>query len=317
MGDGGGDEMIEPVVGLGGVGGQGGVLQLASSLAHADRPSQVIADLRGEDRVAAVDGVLHVAQHGPTFARAVASSQQLGLDGHTAFALVYSALHHLARGEVATARQQLQSAQWLSDRGGWPRARVYANLHLGLLCARLEDREELHRCVSRLTERRLNGTWMGAAALTWLHARICLLDRHTDAALPLLQQARDALGAFGAWWTEDAWLFEGQALLLAGQRSSAHGLLVHLQMRSRVHDRPLLRASALAMEALLARFDGRTVLATGLVEHARPLARGSVLEPALSMLLARWRSGCGDPLPGQGAPAAQDRSDVDWNAWTV
>lgn len=62
MGDGGGDEMIEPVVGLGGVGGQGGVLQPASSLAHADRPSQVIADLRGEDRVAAVDGVLHVAQ---------------------------------------------------------------------------------------------------------------------------------------------------------------------------------------------------------------------------------------------------------------
>ena len=31
------DEMIEPVVGPGGVGGRGGVLQLASSLAHADR----------------------------------------------------------------------------------------------------------------------------------------------------------------------------------------------------------------------------------------------------------------------------------------
>jgi hypothetical protein len=29
--------MIEPVVGPGGVGGRGGVLQLASSLAHADR----------------------------------------------------------------------------------------------------------------------------------------------------------------------------------------------------------------------------------------------------------------------------------------
>ena len=62
MGDRAGDEAVELVVGLGGVDGQGAVLELGSSLAHSDRPSQVVADFRREDRVAAVDGVLHIAQ---------------------------------------------------------------------------------------------------------------------------------------------------------------------------------------------------------------------------------------------------------------
>ena len=63
MGDRRGEQVVEPVVGSGGVDRQGAVLQLASSLAHPDRPSQMVADFRREDRIAAVDGVLHVAQN--------------------------------------------------------------------------------------------------------------------------------------------------------------------------------------------------------------------------------------------------------------
>lgn len=53
----------EMVVGLGGIGGQRRVPKATSSLADADGPSQMIADFGGEERIASVDGVLHVAQH--------------------------------------------------------------------------------------------------------------------------------------------------------------------------------------------------------------------------------------------------------------
>ncbi len=49
-------------VGLGTVGRQGRILQTASSLADADGPTQMVADLRGEGPITAVDGILNVAQ---------------------------------------------------------------------------------------------------------------------------------------------------------------------------------------------------------------------------------------------------------------
>lgn len=51
------------VVGLGGVGDQSAVLELVSSLADPDCPAQVIADFGSKSPVAAVDRVLHIAQH--------------------------------------------------------------------------------------------------------------------------------------------------------------------------------------------------------------------------------------------------------------
>lgn len=51
------------IVGLGGIGGQHCVFQAAPSLANADGPTQVIADFQGKGPVAAVDGVLNIAQH--------------------------------------------------------------------------------------------------------------------------------------------------------------------------------------------------------------------------------------------------------------
>jgi hypothetical protein len=62
MGDGSGDQTVEPAFGLGGIGGQGAVLELGSSFADLDRPAQMVADFRGGDRVAVVDGILHIAQ---------------------------------------------------------------------------------------------------------------------------------------------------------------------------------------------------------------------------------------------------------------
>ena len=51
------------VIGLGGIACQCRVLEIGSSLADTDRPSQVIADFGGEDRIATIDSVLHIAQH--------------------------------------------------------------------------------------------------------------------------------------------------------------------------------------------------------------------------------------------------------------
>jgi hypothetical protein len=63
MGGGDADQGIEAALGLGGGGGQGTVLQAGSSLADADGPAQVVADLGRDDGVAAGEGVLHIAQN--------------------------------------------------------------------------------------------------------------------------------------------------------------------------------------------------------------------------------------------------------------
>ena len=42
--------------------GQGGVAQLVSSPADADGPSQQISDLWGDDRIAAINRILDIAQ---------------------------------------------------------------------------------------------------------------------------------------------------------------------------------------------------------------------------------------------------------------
>jgi hypothetical protein len=61
MRNGGTHDRGQLIVGAGSVVGQGRVFQLVSSLSDPDRPTQVIADFRCEDRVAAVDGILNVA----------------------------------------------------------------------------------------------------------------------------------------------------------------------------------------------------------------------------------------------------------------
>ena len=67
MGGGAPEQRVEAALGPGGVGGERAVLQARSSLADADGPAQVIADLRRDHGVAAVDGVLHVPENvGPS-----------------------------------------------------------------------------------------------------------------------------------------------------------------------------------------------------------------------------------------------------------
>lgn len=62
MGGGNAEQGIETPIGSGGVGGERAVLQGGAPLADADGPAQMIADLGSDDGVAAVDGVLDVAQ---------------------------------------------------------------------------------------------------------------------------------------------------------------------------------------------------------------------------------------------------------------
>lgn len=62
MGGGKAEQGIEAAVGPGGVGSQRAVLQGGAPLADADGPAQMVADFGGDDGVAAVDGVLDVAQ---------------------------------------------------------------------------------------------------------------------------------------------------------------------------------------------------------------------------------------------------------------
>lgn len=57
------DQGVEASFGLRRIGGQRAVLQVGSSLADPDGPSQVVADFWRDHRIAAVDGVLHVAQN--------------------------------------------------------------------------------------------------------------------------------------------------------------------------------------------------------------------------------------------------------------
>ena len=53
----------QPVVRLGGIARQRRVPQIVSLLAHPDGASQMITDFGGKDRIATIDGVLHIAQH--------------------------------------------------------------------------------------------------------------------------------------------------------------------------------------------------------------------------------------------------------------
>lgn len=62
MGSGDTEQSIQAALGLGGVSGERAVLQLRSSLADTDGPAQVITEFRRHHAVAAVDGVLNVAQ---------------------------------------------------------------------------------------------------------------------------------------------------------------------------------------------------------------------------------------------------------------
>lgn len=175
---------------------------------------------------------------------------------------------------------------------------MLANLQLGLLCARTGDRDELGRCISRLAERRLGGTWLGGTALAWLRARASLLDGQPEAAIPALEQAADRLSGFGIWHAEEHWLVLADALLCTGQRSRALALLERLQRRSRHDDQPQHRAAALGLEALLAQSDGRALLADTLMHRAQAMASGTLLGVALSEWLERWR------VPGAAEPAA-------------
>ena len=62
MGGGRTEQRVEATVRFRKILGERGVAQRSSSLADPDRPAQQIADLRGEDGIAAIDGVLHIAQ---------------------------------------------------------------------------------------------------------------------------------------------------------------------------------------------------------------------------------------------------------------
>ena len=63
MGHGSGYQTIERVVGFGRIGRQSAVLELVSSSPNLDGPAQMVADARRKGGIAAVYGVLNIAQH--------------------------------------------------------------------------------------------------------------------------------------------------------------------------------------------------------------------------------------------------------------
>ncbi|CCG42838.1 hypothetical protein PHAMO_490001 [Magnetospirillum molischianum DSM 120] len=62
MSGGDGEQGVEAALCLGGISDQRRVLELCSSFADTDCPTEMITNFRGEDGVAAIDGVLDVAQ---------------------------------------------------------------------------------------------------------------------------------------------------------------------------------------------------------------------------------------------------------------
>lgn len=224
---------------------------------------------------------MEIAAPGQPFLEALTSAQRLGFQVSVAWLEVYCGQQCCASGDFDKCRLHMDAALVASEQSGATSANIYANLQLGCFFARTGDQGGLEQCLARLADPSLRDAPLGTAAWRWLRARHLLLTGHAPDALPLAEQAMGELVDLGVWWSEDSWIFMTQLALMSGNRSVAQHMLGHLEERRQQQPVTPRRATILAVQGMLAYFDGEQALALALFEQAHELSRHTLMAQVL------------------------------------
>lgn len=224
---------------------------------------------------------MEIAAPGQPFLAALTSAQRLGFQASVAWLEVYCGLQCCASGDFDTGRLHLDAALVACEQSGATRASIYANLQLGSFFARTGDQDGLEQCLARLGDASLRDAPLGTAVWRWLRARHLLLTGHAPDALPLAEQAMGELVDMGVWWSEDSWIFMTQLALISGNRGVAQHMLGHLEERRHQHPLTPRRATILAVQGMLAYFDGDHAQALALLQQAHDLGRHTLMSRVL------------------------------------
>jgi DNA-binding winged helix-turn-helix (wHTH) protein len=224
---------------------------------------------------------MEIAAQGQPFAAALLSAQRLGFQASVAWLQAFCGMQCCAIGDFDPCRLHLDASLLAGEQCGETRVHIYAILQLGSFFARTGDQRGLEQCLARLGDPALREAPFGTATWRWLRARHLLLGGHAADALPLAEQAMGELSDLGLWWPEDSWVFVAQAALMSGNRSVAQHMLGHLDKRRHRHPATARRATLLAVQGMLAYFDGDQTQALSLFQQAHELGRHTLMAQVL------------------------------------
>jgi DNA-binding winged helix-turn-helix (wHTH) protein len=226
---------------------------------------------------------MEIAAQGQPFASALASAQRLGFQASVAWLQAFCGLRCCALGDFDLSRRHLDASLVAGEQSGETRVHIYALLQLGSFLARIGDERGLEQCLARLSDPALREAPLGTASWRWLRARHLLLNGHAADALLLAEQAMGELSDLGLWWPEDGWIFVAQVALKSGNRAAAQHMLARLDQRR--HRPPLAarRATLLAVQGMLAYFDGEHTRALALIQQAHELGRHTLMAQVLML----------------------------------
>lgn len=224
---------------------------------------------------------VEIAAQGQPFAAALASVQRLGFQASVAWLQAFCGLQCCAIGDFDPCRQHLDASLIAGEQSGETRVHIYAILQLGSFFARIQDQRGLERCLARLGDPALREAPLGTATWRWLRARHLLLTGHASDALVLAEQAMGELSDLGLWWPEDSWIFVAQLALMSGNRGMAQHMLGHLDQRRHRHPASARHATLLAVQGMLAYFDGEQPQALALFQQAHELSRHTLMAQVL------------------------------------
>lgn len=224
---------------------------------------------------------MEIAAQGQPFAAALMSAQRLGFQAYVAWLQAFSGLQCCAIGDFDPCRLHLDASLLAGEQSGETRVHIYAIFQLGSFFARTGDQRGLEQCLARLGDPALREAPLGTAAWRWLRARHLLLTGHAPDALLLAEQAMGELSDLGLWWPEDSWIFVAQVALMSGNRGVAQHVLGHLDKRRHRHPVTARRATLLALQGMLAYFDGEQTEALDLFQQAHELGRHTLMAQVL------------------------------------
>ncbi len=251
---------------------------------------------------------MEIAAQGQPFAAALMSAQRLGFQASVAWLQAFCGMQSCAIGDFDPCRLHLDASLIAGEQSGETRVHIYAILQLGSFFARTGDQHGLEQCLARLGDPALREAPFGTATWRWLRARHLLLGGHAADALPLAEQAMGELSDLGLWWPEDSWVFVAQAALMSGNRSVAQHMLGHLDTRRHRHPATARRATLLAVQGMLAYFDGDQTQALSLFQQAHELGRHTLMAQVLLLGLV-WLL----LVNGQQPTAAQLAASGHWS----
>lgn len=249
-----------------------------------------------------------IAAQGQPFAAALTSAQRLGFQTSVAWLQAFCGLQCCAMGDFDPCRQHLDASLIAGEQSGETRVHIYAILQIGNFFARIRDPHGLEQCLARLGDPALREAPLGTATWRWLRARHLLLTGHASDALVLTEQAMGELCDLGLWWPEDSWIFVAQVALMSGNRGVVQHLLGQLDKRRQRHPASARHATFMAVQGMLAYFDGEQSEALALFQQSHELGRHTLMAQVLLLGLV-WLL----LVNGQQPTAAQLSASGHWS----